>query len=269
MFRSAGHTLPHRSARFAIAVLPVVILGLGLLFTIISTAASAAAPQDEHTMLTGMVEASWQWEPSSLTPPPPYFAAPELLERIIPQYTPAATRAGVQGHIIVEAVINNEGQVVEPRILRPSPDDELNRRALEAAGKWRFRAATRDGGPVAVTGLFTFSFRIHGPEELTGARADAVAMGAGGLTAPVLVERELPEYPEGDEYRGIEGDVYIEAVVTTEGTVVEPKLIRGVGNDEMDKRALEAVSKWRFEPGTKDGEPVPVIALFTVTFRVH
>lgn len=87
--------------------------------------------------------------------------------------------------------------------------------------------------------------------------------------APILVQRVLPEYTPSATRAGVQGDVYIEAVVTIEGTVVDPKLIRGLPDEELNQRALNAILKWSFKPGIKDGRPVPVIALFTVTFRIH
>jgi TonB family protein len=36
----------------------------------------------------------------------------------------------------------------------------------------------------------------------------------------------------------------------------------------LDQKALEAVAKWRFKPGMKDGKPVPVIATVQVNFRL-
>ncbi len=98
-------------------------------------------------------------------------------------------------------------------------------------------------------------------------RERAVAIGSGGTTAPILVSQVSPAYAEGEQ-AGPSGDVYLEAVVTEEGTVVEPKVIRGL-SDELDQRALDAVLQWKFEPGTKGGKPVPVIVLFTVTFRTR
>ena len=57
--------------------------------------------------------------------------------------------------------------------------------------------------------------------------------------------------------------------MTEDGQVVEPKLIRGLPDEELNQRALDAIVRWTFKPGIKDGRPVPVIALFTVTFRIH
>lgn len=101
------------------------------------------------------------------------------------------------------------------------------------------------------------------------ARAGAFRAGEGGVTPPEVVRRQLPEYTPGATRSGIQGEVWIEAVVTAEGGVVEPKLLKGLPDDELNDRALESIRHWRFRPGLKDGRPVPVIAVFTVTFRLH
>lgn len=109
----------------------------------------------------------------------------------------------------------------------------------------------------------------NAPPGPAGARAGAETLGSGGLIAPVQILTVLPEYTPSATRNGIQGDVYIEAVVTVNGTVTEPKLIRGLPDDDLNQRALDAILQWTFKPGEKDGKPVAVIALFTVTFRIH
>lgn len=107
------------------------------------------------------------------------------------------------------------------------------------------------------------------PPGPPGARAGAVSAGTGGLIPPVILERVLPEYTAGATRGGIQGDVYIEAVITVDGQVIEPRLLHGLADDELNQRALVAVQQWRFKPGLKDGRPVPVLATFEVNFRIH
>ena len=93
-------------------------------------------------------------------------------------------------------------------------------------------------------------------------------MGDGRLVAPRQLTTELPRYTEAARAAGIEGDVDIEAVVTREGRIAEPLLVRGLPDDELNRRALEAIAQWTFEPGIRDNRPVDVVALFTVSFRI-
>jgi TonB family protein len=44
-------------------------------------------------------------------------------------------------------------------------------------------------------------------------------------------------------------------------------VIRSLGLG-LDQKAIEAVQKWRFKPGQKDGKPVPVSANIEVNFRL-
>lgn len=107
------------------------------------------------------------------------------------------------------------------------------------------------------------------PNGVPGARAGAVRAGEGGVASPVVLRQVDPEYTPEATRRGIQGEVWIEAVVDTEGRVVEPRLLRGLPDEELNRRAMEAIQRWQFKPGMKDGQPVAVIAVFTVTYRLH
>jgi TonB family protein len=37
----------------------------------------------------------------------------------------------------------------------------------------------------------------------------------------------------------------------------------------LDQQALDAVKRWKFRPGTLNGQPVPVIYNLTVNFRLQ
>ncbi len=56
-------------------------------------------------------------------------------------------------------------------------------------------------------------------------------------------------------------------VVDETGKVTNVRVIRPLGMG-LDEKAIEAVTKWRFRPGYKDGKPVPVMANVEVNFRL-
>ena len=61
----------------------------------------------------------------------------------------------------------------------------------------------------------------------------------------------------------IEGD----KVVDEKGNPKDLKVMRALGLG-LDQKAIEAVEKWKFRPGLKDGRPVPVFATIEVNFRL-
>jgi len=94
--------------------------------------------------------------------------------------------------------------------------------------------------------------------------------GAGkSITHPKLIHQVLPEYTSEATRKGIEGDVFIEGIVTAEGKVVLVRLAKRLPDNDLNTRAMESVLQWRFEPARKDGRPVPVVSLFKVTFQIH
>ena len=84
---------------------------------------------------------------------------PKLIHKVEPRYTEVAKRAGVQGNVIVEAVIDEKGRVTDVHILRGLPLG-LDRNAVEAIQQWRFKPARRGGKPVKVYFTLTATFRI-------------------------------------------------------------------------------------------------------------
>jgi protein TonB len=85
---------------------------------------------------------------------------PALVYQVQPRYTEAARRAGVQGAVTVDAVIDEQGRVTEVKILRSLPMG-LDQEAMSAVRQWRFTPATLAGKPVKVYFSLTVNFRIQ------------------------------------------------------------------------------------------------------------
>jgi protein TonB len=89
-----------------------------------------------------------------------------------------------------------------------------------------------------------------------------------GVTPPRLLREVKPDYTEDARRRGINGDVELEIVVRSDGTVGEVRLQRGLGAG-LDQRAIDAVRQWRFSPATRLGAPVDVIVEVAVEFKLR
>src|SRR5271169_1066056 len=90
-----------------------------------------------------------------------------------------------------------------------------------------------------------------------------------GMTHPKPVYPQAePEYAERARRKKIQGTVLLSMIVTPEGTVRDPQVTHGLDKD-LDKKAVECVSKWKFEPATKDGRPVAYRIVVEVNFRLY
>jgi TonB family protein len=82
---------------------------------------------------------------------------------------------------------------------------------------------------------------------------------------PKVIERVIPIYPEMARRLGITGTVFVEIVINTQGEVESPRVVSG--HIMLNDVALEAVSKWRFQPGMQWNRPVRVRMTIPVQFR--
>jgi TonB family protein len=90
-----------------------------------------------------------------------------------------------------------------------------------------------------------------------------------GVKAPVVLFQPLPAYTEEARKARAEGIVVIQAVIRRDGTVDSIKVLRGLGYG-LDESAIHTIAdKWRFRPGTRNGEAVDVQANIEVSFRLY
>ncbi len=75
-------------------------------------------------------------------------------------------------------------------------------------------------------------------------------------------------YPEKARKAGIAGRVIIQFIVTEDGNVEDPRVIRGIGGG-CDKEALRVVKQAQFEPGQQRGKPVRVQYSLPIIFQLQ
>ncbi len=88
-----------------------------------------------------------------------------------------------------------------------------------------------------------------------------------GVESPRLLSKIEPGYSEEARAAKLEGTVLLAVEVWEDGIAHNIRVVRSLGLG-LDENAIDAVKKWRFSPGTKDGEPVRVGARIEVKFRL-
>lgn len=105
-----------------------------------------------------------------------------------------------------------------------------------------------------------------GPGEGGGVGGGVFRVG-GGVSAPMLIYKVEPEYSEEARKAKYQGTVVLYVEVDPNGRARNLQVVRSLGLG-LDEKAIEAVMKWKFRPGMKDGRPVTVAATIEVNFRL-
>lgn len=84
---------------------------------------------------------------------------------------------------------------------------------------------------------------------------------------PVLRVPVQPAYPYEMSRAGINGNVVVEFIISSNGDVTQAQIIRS-SNREFEVPAMQAVLKWKFKPGRKGGRAVNVRASQLIEFNL-
>ena len=99
--------------------------------------------------------------------------------------------------------------------------------------------------------------------------AGVVRVGSPGVTIPRILKEARPQYTSDAMRAKIQGSVVLECVVQTDGTVGDVRVIRSLDTTYgLDQEAIKAAKQWKFAPGTRNGEPVPVMVSIELTFTL-
>ena len=123
------------------------------------------------------------------------------------------------------------------------------------------RLADSDLGPFGAAGEFLKQNIQPVIEESRPLRLDA------SLTPPKLVKRVNPKFPQGAQTFGVGGALVLEVIITPDGRLQAPRVIKPLPAPTLSYAAIDAVRRWRFEPAKADGKPVCVIFNLTVNYK--
>jgi TonB family protein len=193
----------------------------------------------------------------------------KVLKKVNPIYPQMAMYKGIQGRVLMDAIVAPNGKVRETQLVE---GNQMLADAFKSAlNKWRFEPQLRDGKPIAFITRVAMTFANDQPGmRQTRVPADPsadpkVVKVAPGVASGNLITRVAPIYPREAHNEGIEGTVVLHARIGTDGAIHDLQLISGP--PELTESAMDAVRLWRYKPYTVNGQPVPVDTTISVNFH--
>ena len=106
---------------------------------------------------------------------------PTKTKDVRPVYPAEAQGSGVQGVVIIEAVIDPTGKISDARVMRSIP--LLDKAAVDAVRQWEYTPTVVNGTPVPVIMTVTVNFTM---QSAPGAPPPAITLAQPGHAAPDL-----------------------------------------------------------------------------------
>jgi TonB family protein len=88
------------------------------------------------------------------------------------------------------------------------------------------------------------------------------------VTPPRTIYQTSPEYSEEARKKKVHGTVVLSLTVGADGLPRDIRVEKGIGYG-LDEKAVESVSRWRFDPALKDGQPIDKQIHVEVDFRLY
>jgi TonB family protein len=174
----------------------------------------------------------------------------------------------------------------EPKVEKPPPDPVQNLTipvqsmaaadlsqagAMEGIPTSESLGLGRGGGAGTGQGTGIGSGRGSGLGEGWGGGTGGGAYRPGnGVETPRLLKEIKPQYTAQAMRAKIQGEVLLECVVGVDGSVGNIRVVRSLDSSfGLDQEAIKAARQWRFAPGTRQGQPVPVLVTIAIAFTLR
>jgi periplasmic protein TonB len=195
-----------------------------------------------------------QLNPTLLVPTPP--AAPPPPAASTRSIAPKRKVSPVAGKLLAPTVIPH-------RIAHLSEEPDASDLAPAILPGDGVPGGVPGGQPGGVIGGVLSGAAPPAPAPVSSAPKGPIRVGH-GVKAPRIIFAPNPVYPVLARQAKISGAVVIDAVIDTQGNVVEMRTVSG--QQILALAAMEALRHWKYEPTILGGEAIPVELLVTITF---
>lgn len=204
-----------------------------------------------------------------------YAMSPQIIAPRISQAVPAvypqadADGNALSGSCMLSMVVGANGVPVNIHVIE-SAGDAMDNAAIDAIKQSKFEPGILNKQPVAVRVQARVVFSTDRSPVIPALLVPMFRNSGGSRDydqPPALIHREDAEFSDEARRDRISGVVVISLLVGTDGLPTDLHVVKSVGAG-LDEKALDAVSKYRFKPATKDGNPVPAKLTVEVSFRL-
>jgi TonB family protein len=84
----------------------------------------------------------------------------KILKMVRPAYPQAAKDSGIEGAVLLEAVVGKDGNLHSLRVMNSQIDPDLAKAAVEAVSQWQYRPTLLNGAPVEVITSIDINFTL-------------------------------------------------------------------------------------------------------------
>lgn len=199
---------------------------------------------------------------------------PKPISPIQPEYPQVAKLAGIQGKVFVEALISENGDVVQTKILK-SEHETLEWAALEAVKKTKFvPGVSKVGKKVKSTVVIPIAFKLADKEKDFKTNSKTQEEVDPDINAnqevekyPEIVEMGKPAYPEEAKKNNLTGKVFVKILIDKTGMPKKAVLLKSE-NEIFNQPSVEAAMKSKFTPALQGGKPIAVWIVLPYKFAL-
>jgi protein TonB len=87
--------------------------------------------------------------------------ATKIVKMVRPEYPDQAKDAGIEGTVLLRAVVGKDGSLLNLGVLNSNVDAMLAKAAMDAVSQWRYQPTLLNGQPVEVITTITVNFRLE------------------------------------------------------------------------------------------------------------
>ena len=87
-----------------------------------------------------------------------HIRQPKVIVKVLPKYPPLARDAHIQGQVRIDAVLDEQGNVIEMKVVSGPP--LLYQAAIDALKEWKYEPTYLNDKPIAVRMIVTINFQL-------------------------------------------------------------------------------------------------------------